>query len=282
MSNQDVPQIENIDNYLAAIEMAKEELRILNAQIKLATDKKNDLISGNDILLKEKTAEIESKKEEAELLHATANQTHAKNDMLANELANKEAKFNVDREILTLSQNEHSTIVSNKEQEFEVREQAIKDMLLEIEKTKKCLEMQKNDNDANIQCVLNEKKEAQDLLDKVKSEKQAIEEEKLLIAQDIESYKSIKREVENVKISTDARLIEIQKALDETRKNRIESESNLAATLKEKQTLNDLIIESKKTKLEAIKAVEAAQRNIVEANLKIADLKDLKEAMAKA
>lgn len=273
---------ENLDNHLSAINKAKDDLFKINEEIKSAIKQREEISAFNHSLLKEKLEEISRQRKELDGLLSEAKELKSNNLITAKclEEANEKLRLN-EKEVLDFK-NSNFKKLKDKESEILNREQEISKLSVELDTKKAILQSETLKNADILEKIQKENKELKEFLNKILAEKQSNQEFLLEISKKLEEEKEVIFHLESLKQESDKKLLDAQNFLEESRRNKRQSEENLSSVLKEKQYMSDLIIENKRVKMESIKSIEAAQRNIVEANLKIAELKELKEAMAKS
>lgn len=274
-------EVENVDNYLASIERAKEELNRLNADIKLVSERRDMILSENEVLLKEKLELIDQKRIEVEGILQKGRESHADNVAKAEELKKQSEKLFKDQEILTTAQDSHAQLVKTKENNLSSRESEIQKASEHINTVASELSLKIKENNDLLVMIMKEQKVNEDLYAKVCIEKGEAQTFLYDAKKEKEEDLLIKSQNEQLKEDAHVKLEEAQKAFEDSRINKSNADRALASVASEKASLNDLIIESKRASFEAVKSTQAAQRNIAEANQKIAELKELKDAMAK-
>lgn len=272
--------VENPDNYLAAIERAKEGLNKINSDIKTLTEQRAILTEGNNLLLKEKLEELDNKREQLEALLIEHRENKAKNLEESKLLEDGNKKLSNDIEYFRLQKESYFQSVQNKEKDIQAREQYVNDTLVTLDNIKIEIDARENEIQENLNKILNEKKNIQNALDETLNTNKQSQEYLIDVSAKLENVKRLKKDIDMANLEAKDSLVKSQSALEESIHNKAISEENLTSTLKERDSIKDLIIENKKSKLEAINVLEIAQKNIVDANQKIAELKELKEAMA--
>ncbi len=274
--------IENLDNYLSAIEQAKKDLFNLNEEIKLALSSRDEIVSTNNALLKDKLEEIEKEKKSIESLKAMTNDIHANNSNISDDLNNQIKKFMDEQEEFDKEKVEFLGLVQQKEKSIDAREQDLSKLSMDIDIKKKELDLKIKDNESILNKILDETKDSREIMSLLAARRKDHEDMMADSNVKLEESKKLNAHTQSLKEDVENKLSVAQQALEESRINKINVENDLVRIIKEKEILNNILIENKKSKLEAIKSIETSQRLIAESNLKIAELKDLKEAMAKS
>lgn len=274
-------EIGNLDNHLAAIDRAKEELSNINADINRAKEVKKDIEDSNHDLLIEKISELEHHRKNIissqNMINDIGSQHIAHSEALDIEfkkLIDSQAKLDSDK-ISFLND------IQNKNNEISSREDSIVKSLEEIKLRKESLDSQYSDNEKLLNKIIQEKSFNQTVLNEIIEEKIATSKKVDEANIKVEEWRLLKKECEETNDKANAKFIEASKALEESRINKKEAEDKLAAVIKENESIRDSIIENKKTTIEATKSQESLQHIIATANQKLAELNELKEAMAK-
>lgn len=275
-----VEPIENIDNYLAAVEKAKSELADLNLLIEAGRKQFKDIKSGSMELLRSKQETLDNALKKAEAFHSEANQLHAKNSIISEQLdkelqkhSDTVSKFNDDKVA-------HLKEVQSKIKLIEEQWNSIKAAAHDIQDTKKFAEDKNKENLELLNQIIaeNEQQKANAYeLDK------KIQDHQALVAEansKLEEAASLKKQAEERHAEASSKLEQCEKVLVEANYAKDKSMHNLNEVKAHKESIKDLIIESKKVAMEAQNTNEIAQRNISEANQKIAELSKLKDALA--
>lgn len=272
---------DNLDNIQAACAQAKTTLAELNNEIKLALEQKAALLSENDILTKQRKAELDELQSEAEKKNSDANalyQAAVKRSQDAYEESGETQRAKISH------QNKVDADLKNIEQleaSLAIRQQEAADLLTKLANDRKEFEIDIKLHGENVE-GLNKAKDQFQIQIKDMFDAQAKIEEQANLAEQIQESTKAMAEAANAdkakaqKILDDAIIIQ---AAAQTQNS--QAEETLSSILKEKENNTNIIIENKRAKLDADKSIEQSQKLIVEANQKIAELSELKAALAK-
>ncbi len=221
------------------------------------------------------------KESELTKLIATAKEDNIVIKNLQNQLADEYSSLNDKHKDIQEAKDKHLAAVARKEKELQDRETAVAKIaslhkVKEIEFTKR----EKENKELEARFIEEHNaagKEKQAAILNAESAEQLMVEVKEIFAK----AKEEALKAESLRQEALDKTADVREMLEETRKNKKEVSDKLAEIMKQKESINDIIIDSKREKLEAVNLTKAAQKNIVEANQKIAELKELKEAMAK-
>lgn len=273
--------IENLDNHLSAIDMAKDELRETH-EIIVSLKNQADLIkAGNSMAIKEALAKIAKDEEEVMALKKCLLVTQQKALDQCNALEVGIEMLNSKNSDFNELRSKHLTEIANQKYDLSQREALInkdKDenqvksaelQALENELGSRHYDLEiknKNVDDAYEMAIL-ARKEADDKLCAANKAKEHAE--------------GLHDQIAKKHAEHDEQIQLITASLEESRKNKADAEEVLNLTFKEKERIRDLIIQSKQSKLDADNSIELAKRLFVETNHKIAELNALKDALAK-
>lgn len=277
---EDKPVIENIDNYLSAIENAKNELSDMKDLISAAHKERMDMECNNSDLLKSKLNDIEKQRQDIEILRAQTNEMHSKNCITSETLERQLAQLISDKNSLALEKVEQSTNIKEKEKSIDQKWHEIHLILNEINAKKIELDNRDKLNEEVLNKILDEKKDSQEVLSLSIARKKDYEGLMADANNKLEQASKIKLDAELSNKESVLRSESSNKALQEIMDIKSKVDADIESLNKQRELLKDLIIESKKSKFESNNANEIAQKNIVEANHKIAELNELKTAMA--
>lgn len=273
-------QVENLDNHLAAVVRAKEDLARINEDIQIALQQKDALISDNAALLKEKLAALMAKEDLIDKAQKILNEEKADHYEAINHFHEEHKKFDKSMEDLAVQKTAYLDLASNMAKEMDAREKACAERENTIALAEIALAQKQSAHAEYADQILNEKRKSEDnLRDAILSDqlaKDATAEANAKLSQ----AEKLNEETAAMKQDINAQTIIIKQATDVAIAARQKSQEDLDSVLKEKEDLKDLIIESKKVKSESLKSIETAQRLTIEANQKIAELNELKTAMA--
>lgn len=276
--DQDIP---NLDNHLAAVDRAKQELDNVQDTIKEALSQKADLISGNQQLLKEKLADLDAQGERLIALQQQAQELYTQNQEKEQELAHKSIVLEELTTSTTKNHEDNCKIIDNKSKDLDLREEALRDSVANHENNKLAVSEQSKINNNSLIAIESHSKNAQEFFDKVVAEQGNTRAYAEKAKADLEAVIALKTQIEAIQEDSNNKLSIAQQSLEESRINKSQTEDQLKQILSQKSTLNDLIIESKRQKMESLEAIDNAKNKLAETNLKIAELNILKEAMAK-
>lgn len=277
----DGSDIANLDNYLASIERAKLDLVKINSDIKDANEIKAMLLIGNTEILKEKYEDIEKLKREAIALRQEANLLHSNNSILAEELEKQKAELIKDQQEQANNYDEFMKMVNQNSDSLKIKQGELEQSISEHNKNKADLENKIGEHNNNLKHIEEIRAEINISLENesnIKEENKALLSE---VANELKNLKDTKDLLTSIKKEAHEKLSAAQLKLEESRINKSQSEELLNKAKELTSSHNDLILEGRKAKLEAQSSIEISHRKIIEANLKIAELNDLKEAMAK-
>ncbi len=271
---------EHVDNYLAEIERAKAELNTINQAIEKAKAAKSDIETGNTEILSVKLAQLADRTAECNQLRHDANELHAKNSLLTEQLEKLHEEHAKDVAELNANKEQHALYVKNKENDIQAREISLNNMADNL--NTQALELDtryKGHDELNTQ-LMNNAKANEESLAALKEQQAIIEEAIEKRTKIIEEFKIIHEQVEAGKQDSYNTLLNARECLVEASKKEQAAKETLEAVNVKEEALKDTILQSKKEQIDAMKLSERANKNLTEANLKIAELKELREAMA--
>ncbi len=271
-----VEHIENVSNYESAIQEAKFTLANLAQSIKEAMAERDALISSNNTILREKLDElqsreitIEKRRTQAEELHASANEKHSTVNNLTNGLV-------ADREDLNKKKSELAKDFQEQVNILDTREHELNDMENNLNEREKKLQEASVDLDKKIELHENHisvlGQHSLDLSEKSKELDKKSQElhdgfnnlaaQKLEIFNLVKEHKLILSRVEDIKKDIDLKVKEQADLLD--------------INNKKEQSIRDLIIEERRSKIELDKSIEVQRKasNIMQQQKK--ELEDLR------
>lgn len=273
----DVP---NLENYESQKTLLISQISDLQAQVTQLTEKREQILSGNNELLK-------ADRENIEALHKEADKYKADHIYLLDE--NKARSEALDQECQLLA-NDRSAYEAEKAQnlkEVENRHSAITDR--EFEAERKLLEASAILDAANDKLEFNSNlvKEHLAKVSVFQEQKDAHQIDKEQVeakhAKALELNKASEQMIalaNEAKAEAEKKEAEAKASLEEANKKSIEASQMLEQVKSEQEKLQNMIIESKKANLDACLAVENARITIANANQKLAELNDLKKALA--
>ncbi len=185
-----------------------------------------------------------------------------------------------DKALLVADREGYGVFVKQKEEALEAREVELSTRKVEVDAQLADIEGKINVNQQLLQDILDAQKSNALALEEIKTATVTINEAIDKRAELIEQLRLESEIVDKNKVEASKCFAAAQKDLVEAQTREQAAKDALQVTVAKEEGLKDLIIESKKAQIDAMKLSERAQKNITEANLKIAELKELKEAMA--
>lgn len=271
---------EHVDNYLAEIERLKVQLNTLNTAIAKAEEDKKAIEEGNHALLQARTEILERKIKEADDLRHDANHLHAKNSLLSDQLDKSHDEHNKNVQEFNDAKDNHAVFVKNKSNELDIREIALDNFSVNLNLQMKDIEEKIKVHEALKEQLMDQAKANEALLVQIKEQQDVIDQAIAVRAKMIEDLQALNEQVEAGKQATHKDLLNAQKCLAEAQSKEEAALHALEVVSAKEEGLKDLILQSKKEQMDASKMSERATKNLTEANLKIAELKELREAMA--
>jgi chromosome segregation ATPase len=279
-SNSNSPTPDNQDNYLDAINRAKEELNLINNDIKIALEQKSELLAGNASILKEKLDEIEHAKEGILSARTIVDDLRAKNEQLAKELEEEKGKLCQEQEEFAKQQSQYDEFIDSKSKDFEFHDSRIVQLLNDMNSKEISIDAQMCANSKLLESIEIKSKEAQETLNRAIEENDKAKAYKDDANTKLDACKAIQIQIEAAQEKANQQFIETKSNLEQCEKIKQENEEVLKVIAQKEANIKDLIIENKKKSLEANNTIEASKKNIAELNQKIADLENLKQALA--
>lgn len=252
-------EVGNLANYESAIEAAKSELDNLSQSIKIALSDRDNLINGNNEILRSKLDElndrekcISERRSKADELHASAEDKYINLLKLSEEISKNIEEVNRNKSELAKDFKKELEKLSLKEEELKFREESLnvrEDLISKSEKILQQLSLEHsnvviNFRDEKLALAEQHKQadarfnEAEDAIQRVEIQRQEIFTIVNEQRTNIERLDRLRSEIEE-KVNEQARLLDIN--------------------TRHEDSLKDLIIEQKKVTMEAEKAV-ALQR----------------------
>ncbi len=281
-TNKDVPLTpQAISNYRSAINMAKNELAKINSDLAQAKGIQAQLNANNHEVLLTKRAEIDNQKKQLDHIEDVIRDIKAKNVEKSDALDLQLVQFLKDKENFELEKAVFSNQVLIKDQELGAREAEVMRIANANEVTNKTLEAIVKLNENALNKILEEQARLEELIKESQTEKMIASDLFMKAKQIQDDAKTLSFNANQMKKQAEDKLVEAQNVMVDVRIKNKETNDALQLITEEKENLKDMIIQNKKAKLEAENVIEKSKFFIADSNQKIAQLNELKEAMAK-
>lgn len=272
--------VENIDNYLEAIERAKKQLADLHESINEAFKQEEELKNSNSALLKFRNEELDARRASVEAFHKATNESHAKYTDMLLDLEVRSIKLAEDEKDILNKCQLHAATVEQTKVNFLVREKEVNELMNSLLEREKAIQEDEGKAISNRALLNNDRKIFDKQCEFLSIEREELDHKTENMQKILDEIKLQREEVDNSKRTVSTILIEAKKIAEDATIKEVKVTDDLVKLNVQREELKDTIIECKRIKMESDKATDNAKRYIVESNQKIAELNALKTALA--